>query len=128
MSAQPRYVGQSRFVRGWPWFMVLLAIVQYVFDERLLGFSVLFIACALLFAALLPWRFVVVDDGIGLWFGFGRRRFLPRSEAVVRVGLAAAVAYRGWNRRFGYPLCDGLVERRRAALATTLAALGFNLA
>ena len=23
-----------------------------------------------------PWRFVVVDEGIALWFAFGRRRFL----------------------------------------------------
>ena len=85
-------------------------------------------ALRLAFVWFLPWRFVVVDDGIGLWFTFGRRRFLPKSETVVRAGLGSPVAFRGENRRFGYPLSDGFVERRRAALTEVLAFLGFRLA
>jgi hypothetical protein len=124
----PRYVGQSWFVHWWPWFMVLFALVQYLVDARFAGYAILFALCGAAFAWFLPWRFVVVDDGIGLWFTFGRRRFLPKSEIVVRAGLGSAVAYRGENRRFGYPLSDGFVERRRAALTEVLMFLGFRLA
>jgi hypothetical protein len=102
--------------------------VQYLTDERLAGYAILFALCGLAFAWLLPWRFVVVEDGIGLWFTFGRRRFLPKSEVVVRAGLASPVAYRGENRRFGYPLSDGLLERKRRALTEILTVLGFRLA
>ncbi len=124
----PRYVGQSWFVHWWPWFMVLFGLVQYVTDTRLAGYAILFALCGAAFAWFLPWRFVVVDDGIGLWFTFGRRRFLPKSETVVRAGLGSAVAYRGEHRRFGYPLSDGLVERRHAALTEVLTFLGYRLA
>ena len=123
----PRYVGQSWFVHWWPWFMVVFGVVQYVTDARYAGYAVLFVLCGLLFAWVLPWRFVVVEDGIALWFTFGKRRFLPKSEVVVRAGLGSPVVYRGEHRRFGYPLTDGLVERRRRALTEVLAFLGFRL-
>lgn len=123
-----RYVGQSRFVHWWPWFMVSFGIVQFLTDSRYLGYALLFIFGGVMFAWLLPWRFVVVEDGIGLWFTFGKRRFLPKSEVIVRAGLGSPVAYRGSNRRFGYPLTDGLVERRRRALTEVLEFLGFRMA
>ncbi len=107
--------------------MVVFAVVQLATDSRYAGYSVLFALGALLFAWVLPWRFVVVEEGIGLWFVFGRRRFLPKSEVVVRAGLGSPVAYRGENRRFGYPLTDGLVESRRRALTEVLTFLGFRL-
>ena len=124
----PRYVGQSWFVHWWPWFMVLFGVVQYLTDERFLGYAILFAVCGIVFAWLLPWRFVVVEDGIGLWFTFGRKRFLPKSEIVVRAGLGSPVAFRGENRRFGYPLSDGVLEHRRRALTEVLTLLGFRLA
>jgi hypothetical protein len=124
----PRYVGQSWFVHWWPWFMVVLGVVQYITDVRFAGYAILFVLCGFAFAWLLPWRFVVVEEGIGLWFTFGCRRFLPKSETVVRAGLGSPVAFRGENRRFGYPLSDGLLERRRHALTEVLTLLGFRLA
>ena len=124
----PRYVGQSWFVHWWPWFMVLFGLVQVLTDARFAGYAILFAVCGVAFAWLLPWRFVVVDDGIGLWFTFGRRRFLPKSEIIVRAGLGSPVAFRGENRRFGYPLSDGFFEGRRRALTETLTLLGFRLA
>jgi hypothetical protein len=123
----PHYTGKSQFVHWWPWFMVVFAVVQYATDQRYLGYAILFASGGLLFAWVLPWRFVVVEDGIGLWFTFGKRRFLPKSEVVVRAGLGSPVAYRGENRRFGYPLTDGLVEQRRRALTEVLTFLGFRL-
>ena len=123
-----RYVGQSRFIRLWPPFMIGVAAIQLLADPGLLFYAVVFAGSGLLFAAVLPWRFVVVDEGIGLWFTFGKRRFLRKSEIVVRAGLGGAVAYRSGNRRFGYPLTDGLIENRRMILRAVLAEHGFRLA
>jgi hypothetical protein len=123
----PHFTGKSQFVRWWPWGMVAFAVVQYVTDPRYAPHAVLTAGFGVLFAWLLPWRFVVVEEGIGLWFPFGRRRFLPKSEIVVRAGLGSPVAFRGENRRFGYPLSDGILEGRRRALTEVLAFLGFRL-
>jgi hypothetical protein len=66
--------------------------------------------------------------GIALWFPFGRCLFLPREAVTVRVGTNSAVAHPEAYRRFGYPLTDGLVERRHAALQVVLVEHGFRLA
>jgi hypothetical protein len=124
----PRYVGQSRFVHWWPWFMVLFGVVQVLTDRRFVGYAILFVLAGVGFALLLPWRFVVVEEGIGLWFTFGKRRFLPKSETVVRAGLGSPVAFRGEHRRFGYPLSDGILEQKRRALTEVLEILGYRLA
>ena len=108
--------------------MVVFGLVQVLTDKRFAGYAILFALCGLAFALLLPWRFVVVDEGIGLWFTFGRRRFLPKSEIIVRAGLGSPVAFRGENRRFGYPLSDGFFEGRRRALTEILTLLGFRIA
>ncbi len=79
--------------------MVVFGLVQYLTEERFTGYAILFALCGIVFAWLLPWRFVVVEDGIGLWFTFGRRRFLPKSEVVVRAGLGRRS--RTWARTDG---------------------------
>ena len=61
----------------WPWFMVVFGLVQVLTDKRFAGYADPLRAVRRLFALLLPWRFVVVDEGIGLWFTFGRRRLPP---------------------------------------------------
>jgi hypothetical protein len=122
-----RYVGTSQFVRWWPWATVLLGVALALLDGAYAGYALFLAAGGLLFAWLLPWRFVVVEEGIALWFTFGRRRFLPKSEVVVRAGRGSPVAYRGENRRFGYPLTDGILEQRRRALTDVLEFLGFRL-
>jgi hypothetical protein len=91
-------------------------------------YAVVFAICGLISARYLPWRFAVLDDGIALWFPFGRRLFLPRDAVTVRVGAGSVVAYPKAYRRLGYPLTDGLVEKRRAALQAVLAEHGFRLA
>jgi hypothetical protein len=92
-----------------------------------LPYFVAFALFGLVWARYLPWRFAVLDDGIALWFPFGRRLFLPRDAVVVRVS-GSPVAYPAAFRRFGYPLTDGLVERRRAALRAVLVEHGFRVA
>ena len=109
--------------------MVAFAAVVMIGTGRGAAFySVVFALCGGVAARYLPWRFAVVDEGIALWFPFGRRLFLPREAVTVRVGTGSVVAYPQAFRRFGYPLTDGLVERRHAALQAVLAEHGFRLA
>jgi hypothetical protein len=109
--------------------MVALAALVLVGSGRGAAFyAVVFALCGLVVARYLPWRFAVLDEGIALWFPFGRRLFLPREAVTVRVRSGSPVAYPEVYRRFGYPLTDGLVERRRAALEAVLVEYGFRLA
>jgi hypothetical protein len=91
-------------------------------------YGVLLAVLGLAVARSLPWRFAVLDEGIALWFPFGRRMFLPKAAVTVRVNAGSPVAYPDAFRRFGYPLTDGLVERRRTLLAAVLVEHGFHLA
>jgi hypothetical protein len=91
-------------------------------------YCIAFAACGLVAARYLPWRFAVLDEGIALWFPFGRRLFLPKAAVTVRVNTGSPVAYPQAFRRFGYPLTDGLVERRRKLLRAVLVEHGFRVA
>ena len=109
--------------------MVAFAVVVLAGTGRGAAFyAVLFAVCGLVSARCLPWRFAVLDEGIALWFAFGRRLFLPKDAVTVRVGSGSTVAYPEVFRRFGYPLTDGLVERRRVLLRAVLVEHGFRLA
>lgn len=108
--------------------LVFAAIVLTGTGRGALFYAVLFGICGLVSARYLPWRFVVLDEGIALWFPFGRRLFLPKDAVTVRVGMGSPVAYPQAFRRFGYPLTDGLVERRRTALRAVLVEHGFRIA
>jgi hypothetical protein len=109
--------------------MVAFALVVAVQPGRAGPFyALVFAFCAWLWARALPWRFAVLDEGIALWFPFGRRMFLPKDEVTVRVNFGSSVAYPNPFRRFGYPLTDGLVERRNTALRAVLVEHGFRLA
>ena len=109
--------------------MVVFAALVLIGTGRGAAFyAVAFALCGVVTARYLPWRFAVLDEGIALWFPFGRRLFLPREAVTVRVGTNSAVAYPEAYRRFGYPLTDGLVERRHAALQAVLTEHGFRLA
>ena len=93
-----------------------------------LFYAIAFSLCGLVVARYLPWRFAVLDEGIALWFAFGRRMFLPKAAVTVRVGLSGSVAYPEVYRRFGFPLTDGLLERRGTTLRAVLVEHGFRLA
>jgi hypothetical protein len=103
------------------------ALVLAIAGASALAYCVLFAALGLVAARYLPWRFAVLDDGIALWFPFGRRLFLPKAAVTVRVDIGSPVAYPEAYRRFGYPLTDGLVERRRKLLRAVLIEHGFQL-
>ncbi len=93
-----------------------------------LFYCAFFAVCGLVVARYLPWRFAVLDEGIALWFPFGRRMFLPKEAVTVRVSAGSPVAYPEAYRRFGYPLTDGLVESRRKLLRSVLVEHGFHIA
>ena len=88
----------------------------------------MFALCGFVVSRYLPWRFAVVDEGIALWFAFGRRLFLPKEAVTVRVNLSSSVAYPEVFRRFGYPLTDGILERRHKLLRAVLVEHGFRVA
>jgi hypothetical protein len=109
--------------------MVMFAVIVMTGAGRgAFLYGVLFAVCGLVVARYLPWRFAVLDEGIALWFAFGRRLFLPKEAVTVRINTGSSVAYPEVFRRFGYPLTDGILERRHTLLRAVLVEHGFRLA
>jgi hypothetical protein len=109
--------------------MVMFAVIVMTGAGRgAFLYGVLFAVCGLVVARYLPWRFAVLDEGIALWFAFGRRLFLPKEAVTVRINTGSSVAYPEVFRRFGYPLTDGILERRHTLLRAVLVEYGFRLA
>jgi len=109
--------------------MVAFALIVLLQPGRAGAFyALVFGVCAWIWARALPWRFAVLDDGIALWFPFGRRLFLPKDAVTVRVNTGSSVAYPEVFRRYGYPLTDGILERRHKLLRAVLVEHGFRLA
>ncbi len=97
-------------------------------EGPLSAFSVSCIGVAVLMVRVMPWHFEVHDEGLLLWFAFGRRRFLYRDDITVRVNPGSPVVLFGASRRLAYPLPDGFVERRRAVLRSVLIECGYRVA
>jgi hypothetical protein len=121
----PTYVGESKVLHFWPRSMLVLALVPIALGS--LGGVIVFVVPALIAGALLPWRFAVFDDGIALWFGLGRHRFLAKEDITIRAGLGGTVLFPRGATTIGYPLTDGFVERRRASLRAVLFEHGFRV-
>ncbi|HZP31147.1 MAG TPA: hypothetical protein VFC99_19515 [Acidimicrobiia bacterium] len=125
-----RFVGESRWLRALILGIMGFGLMIAVWDLPAFAppFAVGCIAVSALMVRVMPWRFEVLDEGLELWFALGRRRFLRRDEVTVRVNPGSPVALCGPGRRFGYPLTDGFVERRRAMLRSVLIEFGFEVA
>jgi hypothetical protein len=121
----PLYVGQSWFLHYWPWASVGAGLIPLSFGSW--GALFLFFVPAMMLAALLPWRFAVFGTGIVLWFAFGRRCFLRKDDVTVRANPGGAMVLPKGRLRFGYPLTDGIVERRRATLRAVFEEHGFRV-
>jgi hypothetical protein len=122
-----RYVGGTVLLRVLPAAVMIAGLVTLASA----GIDALPAAAALVLIGVLaarsaPWRFAVVDEGIALWFAFGRRRFLARTDLTVRIDLTGAIA-RPRSERFGYPLTDGVTTRRRSLLRAVLTEHGFDV-
>jgi hypothetical protein len=122
-----RFVGQSLPLRLLPWLLILVGACTAVAGGSRVVLGSLVVALGAFAKVAVPWRFVVVDEGIGLWFGFGKRRFLPRDEVTVHVDLAG-VRVQPESDHFGYPLTDGIGNRRAAVLRAVLEEHGFRVA
>ena len=120
------YVGQSQALHWWPGAMVVFAIFGWFLGGP--GLTIGLLVPALVVGVLLPWRFEVLDAGIGLWFPFGRYRYLAKEQVKVRVGHGSTVVLPRDAERFGYPLTDGLVEQRRTVLRAVLCEHGYVVA
>jgi hypothetical protein len=101
----------------------LAAVVLVVRWTRSPQWAVLFVLLAYVHARCLAWRFVVTDNGVLLVFPFGRRLFVSRDTATVKVEVVGAVL-RVHGRLLRYLLFDGILYRPgsddvlRAAFAT----------
>ncbi len=124
------FVGESRLVRRLALGLIgfgLLVIFWEWPGGPISGFALGCILVGALMVRVMPWHFEVHESGIDLWFALGRRRFLPKDAVTVRVNPGSPVALVGRGRRMGYPLTDGIVERRRAMLRSVLLELGFDV-
>jgi len=123
-SASPsRFIGQSLSVRYLPW----LAIIVGCFSvSSNVPFAFVMLALGAYAIVTVPWLFVIDDSGIVLRFGFGRRRFLGRSDVAVRVNRNGVLAIPSGDR-FGYPLTDGFSTRRAVNLRVALEGHGFRI-
>jgi len=120
------YVGQSQALHWWPTCMIVLGVAGWFVGGP--GMTLMLLIAAVVVGLLLPWRFEVLDCGIGLWFPFGKYRYLAKERVTVRVGHGPTVVLPRHADRFGYPLTDGLLEHRRVVLRAVLAEHGYDLA
>jgi hypothetical protein len=119
------YVGQSQALRWWPVSMVVGGCVMGLLSGPTAAITVL--VPVVIVGIVFPWRFEVLDGGIALWFPFGKYRYLAKEQVTVRVGHGSTVLLPHRAERFGYPLTDGLVERRRLVLRAVLTEHGYDV-
>ncbi len=106
------YEGTSGFLLWAPRVFLLMALVMFLSrGNHWIEFTTAFLLLALIHSRWLPWRFEIGDDGLELLFPFGRRLFVSRSLATVRVDVVGAMVYdtRRGRHGFGYPLMDGIL-------------------
>jgi len=119
------YTGGSRFLRYWPPAMLVVAAGAVVAGSVAAG--AVLASPGVLAALFLPWGFVIDDDGIGLRYGLGKRRFLTKDSVTVDVAHGTIVLHRSGTRGFGVPLTDGAGDERRPYVQAVLAEHGFAL-
>jgi hypothetical protein len=124
------YDGSSWFLRWWPKILLGLALwVLAIGWDHSIQWATFFVLCAWAHGRLLPWRFVVFDEGLLLVFPFGRRVFLPKLATTVRLESVGAVAMTGRHRHLGYLLHDGVLYEpdQRARLRRALSFYGYRV-
>jgi hypothetical protein len=109
-----------------------MAAFMYVIHwSHWIQFTTAFVLIAFIHSRWLPWQFEIHDDGIQLLFPFGRRLFLSRSIATVRVDVVGAMVYNDGHGKklFGYPLKDGILyhPERESLLRAAFLARGFTV-
>jgi hypothetical protein len=126
------YEGTSEFLLWAPKVFVFMAIAIYLSHwNHSIEFATTFVVLAFIHSRWLPWRFEIREDGLQLVFPFGRRLFLNRSFATVRVDVVGAMVYDGrrGKHRFGYPLMDGILYQpgRESVLRSAFVDRGYTV-
>jgi hypothetical protein len=121
-----RFVGQSLSLRVLPWMVIAVGVSTVVSNASRLAVGVFLVAFGAFASLAIPWRFVVVDEGIAMWFGFGKRRFLARDDVTVRVECGDVQVVPS-SKHFGYLLTDGITNRRVPDLTAVLEEHGFDV-
>jgi hypothetical protein len=126
------YQGTSAYMLWAPKVCLGMAALMVVMRwPQWIQLATTFAVVAFIHSRWLPWRFEVHDDGIQLLFPFGRRLFLNRSIATVRVDVVGATVYndRYGKKWFGYPLKDGVLYHpgRESLLRAAFVERGFRV-
>jgi len=121
-----RFIGQSLPLRFLPWLVIVVGFCTAISNASPLPVGLFLVALGVFARLALPWRFVIVDEGIALWFGFGKRRFLARDDITVRVEFGDLRVVPN-SEHFGYLLTDGITNRRVPALRAVLEEHGFRV-
>ena len=121
-----RFVGQSLSLRVLPGVVIAVGVSTAVSNASRLPLGVFLMAFGVFTSLAIPWRFAVVDEGIAMWFGFGKRRFLAKDDLTVRVefGDVQVVPH---MEHFGYLLTDGITNRCVPDLTAVLEEHGFRV-
>ena len=124
------YVGRSEFLLWAPKVMLVLAAIVYMSHwNHSIHFATLFVVAAFIHSRWLPCQFRILDNGLDLAFPFGRRLFVAKAKATVRVDLVGAFVLLGARRRFGYPLMDGILYQpgHQSMLRAEFLARGYDV-
>ena len=126
------FEGTSGFMLWAPRVYLVMAVVMVLGHwSHWIQFATTFLLIAFIHSRWLPWRFEIQEDGLRLLFPFGRRLFLNRSSANVRVDVVGAMVYdsRRGKRRFGYPLMDGILYQpgRESLLRSAFLERGYTV-
>src|SRR3974390_2513407 len=98
------YIGQSQVLRCCPPLLLRTALLPLLVGAPYAALALA--APALVARLMLPWRFAVTNSGIGLWFGFGKYRFLGRDGVTVRFRNGSPVLLHRSRAPIGYTLPD----------------------
>jgi hypothetical protein len=126
------YEGTSDFLRWAPRVYLFMAVAMYLSHwNHSIEFVATFLLLALIHCRWLAWRFEIHDDGLQLLFPFGRRLFLRKHLATVRVDVVGAMAYddRRGRLRLGYPLMDSILYKpgRESLLRSAFVDRGYTV-
>jgi hypothetical protein len=129
VSGDDVFQRESGYMRWAPKVLLALAVAVLVVRwTRSWQWATLFVLLAYVHARWLAWRFVVSDDGVSLTFPFGRRAFIAKESAIVKVEVVG-VLLRVQGRLLRYWLFDGILYRPGSEdeLRAAFSARGFQV-
>jgi hypothetical protein len=129
VTGDDRFQRESGYMRWAPKGLLALAVAVLAFRwSHSTQWATLCVLLAYVHARCLAWRFVVTDEGILLTFPFGRRAFITKESAVVKIEMVG-VLVRVHGRLLRYWLFDGILYRpgSEEELRSAFSARGFRV-